>query len=357
MKKSIKNSFFCVFLAFFSIFFAFFGIFSKKIILAEETNTQNVEHFFTHCLIVNSKKAFDKTNFMAKYYDKDCLTSIEFERILNQLYNKNYCLINANETFYINNNGMAIKKYVKLPNNKKPLILSIDDVNYDSKKMNLGMADKIALDDDGKLCSIIDGKCDYNLEFISILDNFIQNHKDFSYNNAKLMLCLTGYDGILGYRTNNNINEFNKAKKVVEALKNNGYYFACHSYGHYHMKDIADKKFKQELDLWKNNIEPLIGKTNIYVYPYGEHQFKNNDESVNLKHKMLVDYGFKLFCGVGEKYFFTYYPFKIDKKYQVLFMDRRCLDGFSLRQNHEIYNVFFDCYDIYDKKNRKVSFY
>ena len=72
---------------------------------------------------------------------------------------------------------------------------------------------------------------------------------------------------------------------------------------------------------------------------------------------MLVDYGFKLFCGVGEKQFFTYYPFNFDKKYEVLFMDRRSLDGFSLRRNSKIYSIFFDCYSVYDKKNRKVSFY
>jgi glycine cleavage system aminomethyltransferase T len=192
---------------------------------------------------------------------------------------------------------------------------------------------------------------------VSVLNNFIKKYKDFSYNNAKAMICLTGYDGILGYRITKNINELNAAKKVVNKLMEEGYYFACHSFGHYHMKKISIENFKKEMFCWQNIIEPIIGKTQIYAYPYGENEILDDNNSVSPKHQMLLDYGFKLFCGVGEKHFFGYYPFNAEKSKQVLFMDRRCLDGLSLRRNSQIYNEFFDCYSVYDKKNRKVSFY
>ncbi|MBQ0017574.1 MAG: hypothetical protein KBT30_02965, partial [Clostridiales bacterium] len=348
-----------VFLIFSSILLIFCDFFIKNDeIFAKTCENQDfeVEHFFTHCLIVKPEIAFNKNNFMAKDYDKDCLTSSEFYNILNALYENNYCLIDIHECYKINDNGKAIKQKVELPNGKKPFILSIDDVNYDSKKMHLGMCDKICMDKNGKLCSMIDGKLDYKREFVSVLNNFIEAHNDFSYHNAKAMLCLTGYDGILGYRTQNgDKNEINNAKRVVETLKNNGYYFACHSYGHYHMKKINVDKFENELESWKKEVEPLIGKTDIYVYPYGENEIIK-DGKISEKHKILTNNGFKMFCGVGARHFYSYYPFNETKENQVLFMDRHPLDGYSLREHKGIYNEYFDCASIYDKKNRTVNF-
>lgn len=331
---------------------------SKNAILASKNTEINqeyeVEHFFTHCLIVNPKLAFSGNNFMAKDYDKDCLTSGEFKKIIQNFYNKGYVLVNANDCFEILANGTAVKKQIKNLNGKKPLILSIDDINYDHRKMNLGMADKIAIDSKGQLCSVIDGKLDYEREFVSIIDNFVKEHPDFSHNGAKAMLCLTGYDGILGYRTQTgDKNEIENAKKVVAKLKQEGYYFACHSYGHYHMKKASNSTFKSEITNWENEVEPLIGKTNIYVYPYGENMILENGE-IAYKHKLLLTSGFKLFCGVGDKHFYSYYPFHASKEKQVLFMDRRPLDGYSLRMHQKEYKEFFDCNTVYDNKNRKI---
>lgn len=313
-----------------------------------------VEHFFTHCLIVNPTLAFDKSNFMAKDYDRDCLTTEEFSKIIQNFYEKNYMLVNANSCFNVDSNGKAYKVSPNLPKGKKPLIISIDDVNYDHRKMHLGMADKIAVDQNGSLCSIIDGKYDYEKEFVSVLNNFVERHPDFSFNNSKAMLCLTGYDGILGYRTqNNNQSEIKKAKKVVQKLKDDGYYFACHSYGHYHMQTVSDTIFDSEIELWKSEVEPIIGKTQIYVYPYGENLILENNQ-ISHKHQLLLDNDFKLFCGVGDKHFYSYYPFYVEKNKQVLFMDRRPLDGLSLRQHSEEYSPFFDCSKIYDQKRKML---
>lgn len=327
--------------------------FAPLVVTASET--PEVEHFFTHCLIVNPTLAFNENNFMASAYDKDCLTTSEFSKIIQSFYDNNYMLINANMCFDVDENGQAYKTNVNLPNGKKPLILSIDDVNYDHRKMHLGMADKLTVDKNGTLCSVIDSKLDYEKEFVSVLNNFILTHPDFSYNNSKAMLCLTGYDGILGYRTQTGDNkEIDEAKKVVAKLKQEGYYFACHSYGHYHMKKVSNQTFDSEMENWKNEVEPLIGKTSIYVYPYGENLILE-DGKISYKHQKLLDYNFKLFCGVGDKHFYSYYPFNTQRKNQVLFMDRRSMDGLSLRQHKNEYSKFFNCELIYDKA-RKVAF-
>lgn len=330
----------------------------KNAILTSQNTDFNqeceVEHFFTHCLIVDPRLAFDSTNFMAKDYDKDCLTSAEFEQILESFYSKGYALVNINDCFEVLSSGKAVKKKIGNMNGKKPLVISIDDVNYDHRKMHLGMADKLAVDASGKLCSIIDGKFDYEHEFVSIIENFVKKHKDFSHNGAKAMLCLTGYDGVFGYRTQTkNAKELEKAKKVANTLKQNGYYFACHSYGHYHMQKVSNNTFDTEIENWKNEVEPIIGKTQIYVYPYGENLILENGQ-IAYKHKLLLDSGYKLFCGVGDKHFYSYYPFNTTKNNQVLFMDRRPMDGYSLRMHQTEYNKFFDCNAIYDNKNRKI---
>lgn len=314
-----------------------------------------IEHLFTHCLLAFPEIAFSDQNSMKKYYETDCITKNEFKNILSELYNNDYILIDINSTFEIKNNRV-IKKQIYIPKGKKPLILSFDDVNYDRKKLGKGMVDKIIIKDNKIATStrIADREIiSYDNEFIPILDSFIEKHPDFSFNGAKATLNLTGYDGILGYRTNssNKINrddEIKEAKKVVKFLKNNGYTFASHSYGHYHMNKISDEKFKQELELWKNEVESIVGKTHIYVYPYGEWEI-SKDGKISYKHKLLEEYGFKLFCGVGIKPFFSYLPYDKNIKEKVLFMDRKPIDGYTIKNKTTELNDLFDCYNIYDK--------
>lgn len=340
-----------IFLSFILVFINLFSFNSSNLV----KYNGNIEHLFTHCLIAYPEIAFDKNNSMSKHYANDCITKDEFKSILESLYNNNYILININDTFEIKNNK-AIKKDIYLPRNKKPLILSFDDVNYDRKKLGKGMVDKIILDKNNNIATetTIDGKKEisYDNEFIPILESFIQKHKDFSFNNARATLNLTGYDGILGYRTNsgNKINrqsEIESAKKVVERLKQLGYSFASHSYGHYHMKKITDEHFRNELELWKNEVASIVGETQIYVYPYGEWEIEC-DGGISNKHKLLKEYGFKLFCGVGIKPFFSYLPFNNNIKDKSLFMDRTPIDGYTIKNRATELEYLFNCSKILD---------
>lgn len=336
--------------------FPFFGMSESQYIY-----TSTVEHLFTHCLISYPEIAFSKGNPMRENYNIDCITSDEFSKILDSLYTNNYVLVDINKTFKKTKNGIE-KTKIRIPNGKKALILSFDDVNYDHKKLGLGMVDKIIIDKNGDIATqtTIGEKVEisHNKEFVSLLDNFIKLHPDFSVDGAKGTINLTGYDGILGYRTQakrtkNRQSEIQKAKEVVQKLKNNGWNFASHSYGHYHMNKISDEKFEEELKLWKDEVEPLVGKTKVYVYPYGEWSvYENND--LCTKHKLLERYGFELFCGVGMQTFFANLPTKCDKK--VLFMDRKCVDGSTLRKNDKNLQRFFNPKKVYNYSLRPASF-
>ena len=346
-----------------AIIFAIFGgnFYSKNtqnfVPKIENTSAQNlvkysgqIEHVFTHCLIANTDIAFAKNNEMRKHYDTDCLTTKEFRNILSELYKNNYILVKPSSIFEVKN-GVATKKQLYIPQGKKPLVMSFDDVNYDRKKMGLGMVDKIVIDSSKNIATCT-GKSvpEYNAEFITILEDFVTRYPDFSFNGARGLICLTGYDGILGYRTNrdapNRDAEIAAVKPVVAKLKSLGWEFASHSYGHYHMKKISNEKFKNDVAEWKNEVEPLVGKTQIYVYPYGEREIIDDASKLSPKHAALEEAGFRLFCGVGVKSYFSYLPNPLNKK--ILFMDRTPLDGYTLRNNYMSLRHLFDIKKVYD---------
>ncbi len=309
-----------------------------------------VEHIFTHALIAYPELAYSST--LASDYKRDCITTSQFSKMLEELYKNNYILVDIN-TIFKEKDGKIVKADLYLPDGKKPLVMSFDDIVYDSKKQKTGMIDKLALDSFGSVVAetketwknnkIVQSKSN---EFVPILDKFVIEHPDFSFNGAKGTICLTGFDGILGYRTSsrnktNRETEIKEAKKVVQKLKESGWNFACHSFGHYHMKKISNEKFREELELWHSEVESLIGKTQVYVYPYGEWEIFDGNNNLTEKHKMLVDAGFKFFCGVGVKNFFGYLPFTTSNN-KVLFMDRTPIDGYTLKNKKEALSRLFN---------------
>lgn len=352
-------------LNFLTIYFVICGfMLSIAIFPAKQTNiyaqdyeyTDDIHHLFTHCLLAFPEIAFSRNNKMSKYFANDCITADEFSQILLQLYKNDYVLVDINETFTANINGRGIKQKVRVPVGKKALIFSFDDVVYDQKKLSLGMVDKIVINDDKIATETFlnnQNVISHSNEFIPIVENFIRLYPDFSCEGAKGTICLTGYDGILGYRTSsanktNREEEIKKVKPVVAKLKRDGWNFACHSYGHYHMKKISNEKFKQEITLWQEEVETIIGKTEVYVYPYGEWEIEK-DEKLSSKHKMLEEAGFKLFCGVGMNQFYSYLPFSTKIKEKVLFMDRTCVDGYTLSHHQTKLLPYFDANKVIDK--------
>ena len=96
------------------------------------------------------------------------------------------------------------------------------------------------------------------------------------------------------------------------------------------MNKLTDEQFFEEVELWKNEVEPLVGETKVYVYPYGEWQVFDDLGNISKKHQYLIDAGFELFCGVGMQTFFDYLPNKFNHK--VLFMDRKCIKQITFLQ-------------------------
>lgn len=309
---------------------------------------------FTHCLIAHPEIAFQKDNPYGKHLDRDCLTSNEFQRILLALYNNGYALVNAYSTF----SGQGTNAHriaFTFPKNKKPLILSFDDVVYAEKNKGKGMCDKLILDGNGEIAAYTKN-ADHSVhkqEFIPILEDFIKKYPDFSFDGARGILFLTGFDGILGYRTHRNAenrkSEIEKVKPIIQKLKNSGWIFGSHSYSHGHMQKYTPEQMKSDVEKWENEVKPLVGETSLYAYPYGEWIIGENCS--DLRTKILLNAGFSLFFGVGASPYYVKMP--LSSEIKLLFQDRCAMDGVSLRNGN--CNRFFDAKAVYDNA-RPVSF-
>lgn len=316
--------------------------------------SDTIEHLFTHCLISHPEIAFREGNEYGKHLDRDCLTPTEFRNILLALYEGGYALVDVRKTY--EKEGLTARRIdFSFPKEKKPLVLSFDDVVYAQKNQGKGMSDKLVLTDSGEIAAYTKNAENplHKREFLPILEDFIQKHPDFSYDEARGVIFLTGFDGVLGYRTQrtspNRDSERKKAEKLVAACKQKGWIFGSHSYAHGHMRNYSPERMKADAEKWKNEVEPIVGKTELYAYPYGEWVIGENcsDERAQI----LLEAGYFLFFGVGENPFYVKMPLQSDCR--LLFQDRCPMDGVSLRANRLA--RFFDCQKVYDDV-RPVSY-
>lgn len=240
-----------------------------------------VEHIFFHPLIAYPELAFDNDS-LSKGYDDWFTTVNEFNKILNSLYKNNYILIDIRSLFeerLQNGQKVVVRKPLLLPKNKKPLIISIDDLNYYNYMINNGNVHKLVLDSQGNVAAYSVTPNGQKLisrqnEIIPILDDFVKQYSDFSFGGAKGIIALTGYQGILGYRTNDKKSPTYESDKtqvlrVVSRLKETGWVFASHGYGHLDDNKVSYNRFVQDTLRWKSEVEPLTGATPIYIYPFG----------------------------------------------------------------------------------------
>lgn len=320
-----------------------------------EEYTGPLYHAFFHFLIAYPELAYT-TNY-GKNLDRDCVTPTEFRRALEEMYKNDFVLMNLNDYVDIGEDGTVTKKPIMVPVGKKPLILSFDDINYYQKNHGIGICDKVVLDENGKLAMLTvlsDGteQITYNNDVIPMLEAFCEEYPAFSPFGDKGLLCLTGYDGILGYRTQgespNRESEIEVVKPVVQALTDAGWYFGSHSYSHFHMqedKKVDLERVKADTRKWRDEVGSLVGNTPIYIFAYGERPSWDDP-----KFQAIIAEDFAIFGGVGitkpdtppyVKHTDTYY-----------FMDRWFIDGTSLRNYPDRLAPLLDAAAVYCPEER-----
>lgn len=307
-----------------------------------------IEHLFFHPLLAYPSLTFDgdaDSNGFNQYF----VTVSEFKEIINQIYANNYILIDFNAMYDVkvaDGKTVLVPKDLKLPRNKKPLILSVDDVNYPDYKSTNGTISKLILDDDGNVATYSvspsgEKVTSHDNEVIPIIDAFVAKHPDFSFQGAKGILALTGYYGILGYNTHkldspSYQEERQLALAIIKQLKETGWTFASHGYSHLDARVVSYQSLEEDTLRWKKEVGSLIGPTNIYVYPFGSSVLPGDP-----KFQYLLDQGFNILCSVGPT------PYLKDTAEYVM-MDRRHIDGIALNNQEAILKNLFDAKSILD---------
>ncbi len=306
-----------------------------------------VYHVFFHSLIVYPELCFTGDSMEQGY--NDWMTTVrEFKMMIQEMYDRGYTLIDLRDVFKTDSSGKMYKQDIYLPKGQKPLIISVDDMSYYKYMENDGFAKRLVLDQEGKLASLV--KTPQGNEIVSpdgdvvpILNNFADQYPDFSFKGARGTLALTGYEGILGYRTNHDNSAWQTEKEsvmpVIQKLKETGWAFASHSYTHrrtFSEGTVTLDFVKDDTRRWKAEVGSIVGETNLYISPFGA-TFKQSDARM----RYIVSQGFNVYCGVGPKPEYILYK---DNAY----MERIDLDGYKMFHKPECMKELFDAAKVLD---------
>ena len=347
-----------------------------------EQNIYEIPHIFFHILCVDPKNSFNESKWgkQAGGYNALMTTVDEFKKMMNELYDKGYVLVSirdiAREERSEDGTVKMKAQSIMLPPGKKAFVMSEDDVCYYEYMKGAGFADRIIIGDDGRPTThYTDGDGNEHVgeyDIVPVLDSFIDEHPDFSYKGHKACLVFTGYNGILGYRTDESYDpsseyydskleqghdveaERKKAVEVLKALHEDGYDLGSHSWGHRDLGEIDMERFKKDCDRWNRNVAPLIkeatgAQPDIIIFPRGAdigdwHPYTSDNARFNYMHRL----GFRYFCNVDNNKYWV----QIGDTY--MRQGRRALDGYNMwlqisGQNSRLSDLFDDVPAIFDK--------
>lgn len=317
-----------------------------------------------HTLLNDINRAKQDPELGGKY-NRNFVTTEEFSAILGQLYNNNYVLVDF-DSFTANISGTIQFKPIYLPEGKKPVMLTETLVNYlsymiDSNKDGepdsggCSVATRLVVTDDDEIkAEYVDGSgttLTGNYDFVPILEDFIAEHPDFSYQGARAILAVCGKEGIFGYRINTSYqadkgeayrnDQVAGAQKLVAALREKGYTLACYTYDNIAYGKINANQITNDLKLWTEQITPVLGNVDVMVYAqesditdYGGNAFTVMNTS-----------GFRYFVGNSST------P-STDVNTTYVRQRRLMVSGNSLAWHQDWFTGIFDPNVVLDKTNR-----
>ncbi|MDD3219103.1 MAG: polysaccharide deacetylase [Lachnospiraceae bacterium] len=344
-----------------------------------EVDPDKVTHVFYHSLVVDPTKGFVGEN--ANGFNAWMTTLDEFNKITQEMYDNGYVLIRlrdlVTQTTDADGTVHFTENKLMLPADKKPYVLSVDDLSYYHSYEGHGVASKLIVDENGlPKCEYIedDGSVsvgDYDV--VPAMNTFLEAHPDGAYKGARGMIALTGYNGVFGYRTDvayrdhTNLTadqqawldanpDFNwdtdvaEATKVAEAIKATGWEFASHTWGHLRVGSTDLATLQTDTDKWFNTVSPIVGPVDTIIFAHGEDLGSWRDyDSTNEKYNYFKSKGFNLYCNVDS----SQYWIQIRDGY--VRQGRRNLDGYlmykSMTKDDNLEDLFH-VEDVFDSVNR-----
>lgn len=301
------------------------GYMSARDTLIEFNSPSTIPNLSFHVLVADPVRAYADKDY-GGLYNRNFVTTDEFQRILEQLYLNNYVLVDF-DSFVSGNSDLEgntsfFSVPIKLPEGKKPVMITETMVNYyaymiDGNKDGVadaggdGFASKLVVDANGDI------KAEYvdinsqtqigNYDLVPILEDFIKAHPDFSYRGARATLAVTGDEGLFGWRCNTTYiasvgqayydEQVQGAKEVVAALRNKGYRIACYTYKNEDYGQLNANQIQADLTSWNDQITPILGQVDTIVFA------KNSDirDYTGPKFNVLFTSGFRYMITNAEQ--------------------------------------------------------
>lgn len=347
-------------------------------------NPEDVTHIFYHSLVVDPSKAFNPEEAGYDGWQQWMTTIYEFDKITQSMYDRGYVLVALDDLYTketaADGTVTISPKQVFLPEGKKAFVLSLDDLSYYHTYDDHGVASRIVLDEEGKpTCEYIqdDGTVvlgDYDA--VPRLDTFLEEHPDGCYKGARGTIALTGYDGILGYRTDGAYSEAHNtntdtyyaddlqlewlsehpdfdwekecadAKAVADAMKAEGWTFANHTWGHKAVGEAEYDSVVADTERWFEYVSPLIGSTDKIIFAHGQDIALVSEYTSSEKFQYLKSKGFDVYCPVDSRAYTT------DVTTDFFHQGRRNLDGYRIYQDavseNPLASDLFDANEVLD---------
>ena len=203
------------------------------------------------------------------------------------------------------------------------------------------------------------------------LNSFLEEHPDGAYKGARGMIALTGYNGILGYRTDIDYKvkenlmsdqakwleehpEFDwdadvaEATKIADALKEEGWEFASHTWGHLSVTSKTAEQLKVDNEKWVNTVQNIVGPVDTIIFAHGNDlgSWEGYTDD-NEKYRYYKDAGYNFFCNVD-----SLNPYWVQITDNYVRQGRIDLDGYQLYQASigatTVLDGFFTASEVFD---------
>lgn len=324
-------------------------------------DVDKVPHIFYHSLINDTDRAFNTSvvgSSMVGGLNAWMCTVEEFDEITQRMYDNGYVFVRLRDLVVESRDADGVVHFSKntnlmLPRGKKAVVLSIDDLSYYHSYEPAGYPEKLVLDSDGKVkCKYTDASGNTTVgdyDVVPRLNTFLEAHPDGAYKGARGLIALTGYDGVFGYRTDIDYSvkknlqadqkkwldehpEFNyekdieDAKVIANALKEEGWEFASHTWGHLSVTNKSAEQLAVDNEKWMNTVSNIVGPTDTIIFAHGNDigtwrdYAKDND-----KFQYYKSAGYNFFCNVDGSQ-----PYWVQIRDNYVRQGRIDLDGYLL---------------------------
>lgn len=211
-----------------------------------------------HPLVINPRLAFTADS-LGVAFQRFFVTALEFRRILDQLWSKGWPLVDIHR---------AAQGTVRVPQGRRPLVLSEDDVNYYRYFDGRGLADRLVLHAGRVQAELPGGRLTIE-DVVPLVEAEVARHPEFSADGAKGVLALTGYEGLFGEHHPDQPATRKRLTALTHWLSGHGWTFASHTWGHIDLSRSSLATIAGDTRKWKALAEPLLGHTDVLIYPFG----------------------------------------------------------------------------------------